>query len=248
MRGERMRVVVGAVYRAPRNTSAALTADFDELEAQYQHIIASFPDSPVIICGDLNSNLLADVQSHPACKKLTQLVAAYSLTQLVTVPTYRTGSLLDVFIVNRHFNYHVGSRYCHFSPHKFIRLSCDIPRPRVRPEFVHTRLLKVTLNASISTPSILTSFLVTGVQFLTPCQLPKSGACFQRGSYACSTVMCPSTASKSGTRQPHLSLMLHATSSFRGQRLCRLKDTVLRYTVPPTALSSLPSALTSDAR
>ena len=142
LRGERMRVVVGAVYRMPRNTSAALNADFEALETQYQHVITNYPECAVIIAGDLNANLLRDAQTHAPCKKLSDFIATYSLSQLVTEPTYRTGSLLDVFIVNRHFSYHVGTRHCHFSPHKFIRLSCDIPKPRIKPTVVHARLLK----------------------------------------------------------------------------------------------------------
>ena len=53
-RWDRNKIVIGAVYRQPRNTSAALDADFEDLEWQYQHVIMNYPDCAVMITGDLN--------------------------------------------------------------------------------------------------------------------------------------------------------------------------------------------------
>ncbi|KAF0302216.1 hypothetical protein FJT64_025681 [Amphibalanus amphitrite] len=46
-RWKRSKVVIGAVYRQPRNTCSALDADFEDLEWQYQHVILNYPDCAV---------------------------------------------------------------------------------------------------------------------------------------------------------------------------------------------------------
>jgi len=76
---ERNKVVVGAVYRSPRHKADALEADFEELERQYQHVLLHFPDCVTVITGDLNCNMLGDVDS-PARSKLSEFLATYSLT------------------------------------------------------------------------------------------------------------------------------------------------------------------------
>ena len=96
----RQEVVVGAVYRTPRSNGEALDADFTDLDAQYQHVLLHYPDRAVIIGGDLNCCMLSDPRSHAACRKLTDFISTYSLSQTVKSPTYATGSLLDVFNVN----------------------------------------------------------------------------------------------------------------------------------------------------
>ena len=47
------RVIVASLYRPPRRTSAALEADFDCLEAQYQQVVVNYPECPVVLIGDL---------------------------------------------------------------------------------------------------------------------------------------------------------------------------------------------------
>ena len=140
-RWARSKLVIGAVYRQPRNSAAALDADFEDLEWQYQHVLVNHPDCAIVITGDLNCNLLGDVNA-PGRRRLTAFLSAYSLTQTVTEPTFQSGSLLDVFIVNRDFVHHTGTRYCHFSPHRFIRMSFKIPRPRHKPTVVRARALR----------------------------------------------------------------------------------------------------------
>jgi len=138
---ERNKVVVGAVYRSPRHKADALEADFEELERQYQHVLLHFPDYVTVITGDLNCNMLGDVDS-PARSKLSEFLATYSLTQTVSQPTYSSGSLLDVFIINRDFNQRTGTHHCHFNPHKFIRMSCKLPKLRRKPVVVRARVLR----------------------------------------------------------------------------------------------------------
>ena len=135
-------IVVGAVYRVPRYTTAALDADFDELESQYQDVILKYPGCAVVITGDLNCDLLADANTHLPRRKLSEFLTMMSLSQLIDQATYVTGSLLDVFIVNRDFSCIVGTRHCHFSPHRFIRMICAFPKPRKTAVTVRTRLLR----------------------------------------------------------------------------------------------------------
>ena len=140
-RWDRSKIVIGAVYRQPRNTSAALDADFDDLEWQYQHVILNYPDCAVVIAGDLNCDMLGDGDA-PARRRLTAFLSAYSLTQTVTEPTFSSGSLLDVFIINRDLCHRTGTRHCHFSPHKFIRMSFKLPKSRHIPTVVRSRVLR----------------------------------------------------------------------------------------------------------
>ena len=74
----RQEVVIGAVYRVPRSTAAALDADFSELDAQYQHILLHYPGRTVIIGGDLNCCMLGDPYSHPGSRRLTEFLNRYS--------------------------------------------------------------------------------------------------------------------------------------------------------------------------
>ena len=156
----RQEIVVGAVYRVPRNSTAALEADFTELDAQYQHILLHYPGRTVIIGGDLNCCMLADTVSHPGRRSLTEFLTRYSLSQVISSPTYSTGSLLDVFIVNRDIVKQSGTRFCHFSPHRFTRLICDIPRLRHKPAVTISRNLR---NIDLAA-SMVTYCAPTGVQ------------------------------------------------------------------------------------
>ena len=135
-------VVIGSLYRPPRHTVAALRADFEDLETQYQRIIIEFPRAAILLCGDLNCDLLKDT-SDIACRRLTEFLSDYSLFQAVKSPTYTTGSLLDVCIVNNsHIVNSCNTSLCHFSPHCFTSVRITVPRPRSVPVTVRSRCLK----------------------------------------------------------------------------------------------------------
>ena len=51
-------LIVGSLYRPPRHSVAALRADFADLETQLQQIFINHPKVPLVICGDLNCDML----------------------------------------------------------------------------------------------------------------------------------------------------------------------------------------------
>ena len=71
-KGGRQEIVVGAVYRVPRNSTAALEADFTELDAQYQHILLHYPGRTVI---------LSEVISIVACEPTLSRIQAAGVLQ-----------------------------------------------------------------------------------------------------------------------------------------------------------------------
>ena len=85
--------------------------------------------------------MLGDINA-PARRRLAAFLSAYSLTQTVTESTFSSGSLLYVFIINRDLVHSTGTRHCHFSPHKFIRMSFKLPKPRCKPTVVRARVLR----------------------------------------------------------------------------------------------------------
>ena len=133
------RVIVASLYRPPRHTVAALQADFDTLEAHFQHVLTQHPDCPIVLAGDLNCDLLSD--SSPSKQCLLEFITKYSLNQAITSATYKTGSLLDVLISNRAFSLS-STRFCHFSPHRFVRAVLCVPRPRFKPRVIMCRSFK----------------------------------------------------------------------------------------------------------
>ena len=79
-------------------------------------------------------------QNFRARLHLSDFLTDYSLEQLVTAPTYTSGSLLDVCIVkNRELVNDCRVNYCHFSPHKFIQVDVDIPKQRKKPTVISSR-------------------------------------------------------------------------------------------------------------
>ena len=58
-------LIVGSLYRPPRHSVAALRADFADLETQLQQIFINHPKVPLVICGDLNCDMLKS-PSFPA--------------------------------------------------------------------------------------------------------------------------------------------------------------------------------------
>ena len=133
------RLIVASLYRPPRHTASALEADFVTLEEQYQHVLVNFLDCPIVIAGDLNCDLLSVSCSSKAF--LREYLDKYSLTQVITAPTYSSGSLLDVIMTNRNV-IRSGTRFCHFSPHYFTRASLSLPRPRFKPRVIECRSFK----------------------------------------------------------------------------------------------------------
>jgi len=127
---KKRRVIFASVYRHPTNTHEQLTADFEDLEAQLQHVLTRYPRTTVIIAGDLNTCLLKSPTSNTGSAPrdwLHQLVATYGLHICNQVaPTYRpTSSLLDVIITNRpELVTRTDVARCHYGgPHDFTRVS-----------------------------------------------------------------------------------------------------------------------------
>ena len=134
-------VIVASVYRPPSRTVAALSSDFTDLEAQYQRVIVDHPNTDILICGDLNCDLRKP-ESDQGCRRLSQFISDFSLHhyQAIRSPTYRTGSLLDVCIAKQsHSIVRRGVRFCHFSPHLFLRAFIRTSKPRLKQFTVQTR-------------------------------------------------------------------------------------------------------------
>ena len=127
--GKFKRVLIASVYRHPTNTQQQLTADFDDLEGQLQHMLTVHPDSTLMIAGDLNVCLLRK-PTPPATStpgdRLRLLVSTYGLHICnTTTPTYRpAATLLDVLITNRRDQViRSGVTRCHYGgPHDFSRM------------------------------------------------------------------------------------------------------------------------------
>ena len=134
-------LVIGSVYRPPRHTVSALQADFEDLERQLQQVYAKFPTASTVICGDLNCDLLK-AGNDSGRRRLEEFLHDYSLYQSVSSSTYASGSLLDVFIVQRRDNVSdCRTFHCNYSPHDFIRASINIPRARRKPTITRSRCL-----------------------------------------------------------------------------------------------------------
>ena len=132
---------IAAVYRPPRRTVAAIEADLTELEMQFQRVLLRHP-GPVFIMGDLNCNLL-ETAASAGKDRLLDMLRSFSLEQLVTQPTYSSGSLLDVVICNSGDTVQrVGAFKCAFSPHCFIRVLLRLPKCHKKPRSVRARLFK----------------------------------------------------------------------------------------------------------
>ena len=93
------RFVMGVVYRPPRHRVADIEADLTDLESQYHRVLLKHPSTKVVICGDLNCDLLKRT-SDPAHRRLSDFISDHSLSQHVTSPTYSSGSLLDIFLTS----------------------------------------------------------------------------------------------------------------------------------------------------
>ena len=131
---------LGSVYRPPRHTRDAISADLDCLDSQVQRVLLSSTEN-IVITGDLNCNLLA--ADNDVCKlKFNQFLHSLGLHQFVTDPTYVSGSLLDVFVSNaENFLSDVSVYPCPYSDHSMIKANLYIPKSRRKTD-VH--LLQAT--------------------------------------------------------------------------------------------------------
>ena len=135
------KLIVCSLYRPPRHSEMALCADFADLEAQLQRVIIDYPRTPLVICGDINCDLLKD-PSFRARQHLSSFLSDYTLDQLVSVPTFTSGSLLDVCMVNKpELIRKTSVEFCHFSPHKFISVDVNVPKQRLKPTIISSRSL-----------------------------------------------------------------------------------------------------------
>ena len=136
LRGRRLNVC--AVYRPPHRSLAQFSADFDCLEVQVQRVLFSSTD-PIIVTGDLNCNLLGS-DTDPCKLRLLEFLDALSLSQHIRTPTYRSGSLLDVFITNRaDLISNIVVRPCAYSDHSFLTARINVPKVRAKPRVILSR-------------------------------------------------------------------------------------------------------------
>ena len=123
--GKCRRILFASVYRVPKNTSAQVAADLEDLESQLQHMLVSHPGATVVLAGDLNCSLLKPTADSPG-QRLTRLLATYGLRIANTQqPTYRpANSLLDIVATNRPaLAVRAGVTRCHYgTPHDFTRV------------------------------------------------------------------------------------------------------------------------------
>ena len=134
------RFTLGSVYRPPKHTRDAISADLDCLDSQVQRVLLSSTEN-IVITGDLNCNLLA--ADNDVCKlKFNQFLHSLGLHQFVTDPTYVSGSLLDVFVSNaENFLSDVSVYPCPYSDHSMIKANLYIPKSRRKPTYVSSRRL-----------------------------------------------------------------------------------------------------------
>ena len=133
---------MGVAYRPPRHRVTDIEADLADLETQYQHVLLKHPSTKVIICGDMNCDLLK-LTCDPAKNRLNYFISDHSLFQHVTSRTYYTGSLLDVVLTTcSNFVKRCTTRFCNFSPHRFVRAVVDVPRYRLPARVVRSRCLR----------------------------------------------------------------------------------------------------------
>ena len=99
--GKGRSVLVASAYRVPVTTMHQKSTDLDDLEQQLQFMIARYPRSTIVVCGDLNMCLLKAARENR--DELEHRLNLYDIhiTNRV-VPTYRpASSLLDIIATNR---------------------------------------------------------------------------------------------------------------------------------------------------
>ena len=132
--------VLGAVYRSPRYTVCHLSADFNCLETQLQRVLLT-SSVPAIISGDFNCNLLGPDSDH-AKARLRQFLDNFSLYQFVRASTFRSGSLLAVFLSSfETLVLSVNVLPCSYSDHCFIKSHIAIRKLRNRARLIKSRCI-----------------------------------------------------------------------------------------------------------
>lgn len=126
IRAGQQKVVLCSLYRPPIQTQARVSADLDELEQQLQHTIARH-SGPIILAGDINIHTRGN---STAATRLAELLAAYSMQQHISGPTFRSsGSTIDMISTNRGVE-RAGTLHCDFSPHVWSRVLMSFPDMR----------------------------------------------------------------------------------------------------------------------
>ena len=110
------------------------------MDIQLQRILLTTSD-PILLTGDFNCNLLGR-DSDPAKAKLLEFIDCFNFHQFVRSPTFRTGSLLDVFISNVDtFVRSVDVLPCSYSDHHLVKACITIPKFRPKPCVIESRRL-----------------------------------------------------------------------------------------------------------
>ena len=132
-------LIVGSIYRPPRDRVDDVRADFADLDAQYQRVLLDHPLAKVALTGDLNCDWFKP-QSNCSKSCLFNFLSDYSFHQCVSSATFSSGSLLDIIAVNDpDLVKSCDAQFCHFSPHRFVRAFLSVPRFRTPPVVVCTR-------------------------------------------------------------------------------------------------------------
>ena len=127
------KLIVCSLCWPPHYPAAALRADFTDLKTRLQHILIDRSKVPFVICGDLNCDLLKRPCSL-AHQHISDFLSDCSLDQVVTVPTFSLGSLLGIctmcIVQCQELVHTCNAVHWHFSPHKFINVTIDVPKQR----------------------------------------------------------------------------------------------------------------------
>ena len=131
-------LLIGCIYRPPSCPAQSTTMMFSEIEE------ALSLKHRVIICGDLNINLLN--KSHPSCIQLTNFLESHNLHQPITAPTRITSTsstLIDVFLVSdHHLIKSSGVSNIAISDHLLIHLTLTWKRPKAKSLMITKRSFK----------------------------------------------------------------------------------------------------------
>ena len=141
-------VLLGCLYRPPTSNHSQVQIDFNDIEEQLQHIIATYPSQRIIVAGDLN----ADEQTNPIAHSRLSELGRYGLSCVVDEPTFYRGdcrSVLDVFLLsdalcNDHVKPKCTVETCDYScHHRRVCLETRIPRCKAKAQYRTARNWRV---------------------------------------------------------------------------------------------------------
>ena len=98
---KRKSVVVGCYYRPP-SAGEQIHRDFNHVDEQLEHVIATFPSQQIIVSGDFN----ADAKTNPSAYNRLVELEKYGLKSVVNEPTFiraDCASTLDVVLLSECF-------------------------------------------------------------------------------------------------------------------------------------------------